>query len=144
MTSGQRKHIYGLAREKGIDTDVLHALVWAMTRKEHLSELSSQEAMQVIGYLCGEDSHSNKPALELMTKKQRGMILHLAAKLGWVKDGGEAVDLLRLNGFVRKEYATVYFFNLSRSNACKCIECMKAMVQRVEKELSKKDSKMVL
>lgn len=135
ITQGQRKRIYGLANERGVDTDVLHALVWAMTKKEHLSDLTVREAMQVIAYLSGEDSHSNQPTLELMTKKQRGMILHLAAKLGWVEDDGRLVDLNRLNGFVRKEYATLYFFNLSRSNACKCIETMKSMLQRMTKEI---------
>ena len=48
------------------------------------------------------------------------------------EDNKNLADFDRLNGFVRKQYDTLYMRALSRSNASKCIEAMKEMVDRIK------------
>ena len=133
LSSSQLRKIYKTAKEIGMDNELLHSYIEALIGKEHIRDLTMSEATIVIRGLAGEDVRSESPRFSVMSSKQKGMILYLASELGWLREDRK-VDLKRLDGYVRKEYSTLYFFNLSRSNACKCIESMKAMLTRKEKQ----------
>lgn len=135
LSAAQMRKIYKLSNELGLENDVLHSFIWAIAKKESVKELSIKEAVAVIDYLSGKgDGRSDKPRFEVMSEGQKGMLLHLAFLLGWTREDKKRVNLKRLDAYVRKEYATINFFALSRSNASKCIEALKAMLDRKEKK----------
>ncbi|EKN88889.1 hypothetical protein LEP1GSC034_3860 [Leptospira interrogans str. 2003000735] len=54
LTPAQRKKIWAMTREKGISSDLLHNIIFEISKKEHLGDLSIQEARQVIDRIQGE------------------------------------------------------------------------------------------
>lgn len=133
LSAAQMRKIYKLSDELGFEKDVLHSFIWAIAKKESVKDLTVKEAVAVIDYLSGKgDGRSDKPRFEVMSEGQKGMILHLAFLLGWTREDKKRVNLKRLDAYVRKEYSTINFFALSRSNASKCIEALKAMLERKE------------
>lgn len=128
-TTAQVRRIWGLAGERGMDSDLLHAYIEALIGKDSIKLLSIVEAIQVIKGLSGKETRSNQAAKEVLSKKQKKYILYLASELGWVKDGQE-VDMQRVEGFCRKQYGALYLEAMSRSQACRCIEAMKEMITR--------------
>lgn len=53
ITPAQLRKIWASARDKGIDSDLLHTIVYQESKKEHISDLSLGEAKRVIDRLCG-------------------------------------------------------------------------------------------
>ena len=131
MGAKQRAKIFALAKERGMDTDLLHAYVEALVGKDSLKKLTSVEAFRVIDGLSGKEVTSRFPQREVLTEKQKKLIISLAIRLGWVRKGTKNLaDLDRLNRFVQVEYGTLYLKALSRSKASKCIEALKSMLER--------------
>ena len=133
VTKSQLSNIFVLAAEHKMDSDLLHAYVEALIGKDSLKKLSIEEAGRVIDSLSGKDVVSRFPRQEVLSERQKKLIISLAIQLGWVReDNKNLADFDRLNGFVRKQYDTLYMMALSRSNASKCIEAMKEMVDRIK------------
>lgn len=131
VTRLQLAKIYALANKHGMDNELLHAYIEALIGKDSLKELSYEEAGRVADSLMGKDVVSRFPRQEVLTDRQKRLIISLAIQLGWVReDNKNLADFERLNGFVRKQYNTIYMRALSRSNASKCIEALKDMLDR--------------
>ena len=131
VTRLQLAKIFALSKKHGMDNELLHAYVEALIGKDSLKELSYEEAGRVADSLMGKDVVSRFPRQEVLTDRQKRLIISLAIQLGWVReDNKNLADFERLNGFVRKQYDTLYMRALSRSNASKCIEALKDMLDR--------------
>ncbi|EMK12906.1 MULTISPECIES: hypothetical protein [Leptospira] len=60
ISAAQRKKIWAMAREKGINSDLLHNIIFEISKKEHLGDLSMTEARKVIERINGERRHIQK------------------------------------------------------------------------------------
>ncbi len=125
ITPRQIRKIYAASNEYGIDNDLLHEIVSSETKKEHIKELTFEEAVRVIDRIEGK-KQSAKPDEEHMTYKQEAYIKGLAKDLSWTSEEG-TVDEKRLNGFVSKFYGITSYKWLTRTMATKVIEGLKAL-----------------
>lgn len=128
ITGAQRKKIYAVARELGIDNDLLHELVLRLTGKEHISELTKKEAIRVIDELeprrpTRTVQRTGRQVL-LATRKQYWMINKLAQELGW-DDNPK-----RLQGFIKKYAKVDHPRWLTVKQASAVIEGLKALAER--------------
>jgi hypothetical protein len=116
ISGAQMKMLWGVARRQGLDSDMLHD----RARRDHgvdsLKELSSAQAARLIDALLGKPPASIYRA----SQAQVGMILGLAAKLGWD-------DPRRLQGWLRSRWGVDRPEWLSSYDARTCIDTMKAM-----------------
>jgi hypothetical protein len=128
-SAAQKRKIYKLARDFGMDDDLLHSYVFNLVHREHIRDLTVNEAVRVIDGLSGKDVRSSAPKTDGMSWAQKRYLVSLAKQLGWVHEDG-SVDEERLTGFCRSQFRVLYWTNLTRSKACKAIEAMKAMAER--------------
>lgn len=130
ISAGQMRKIYALARERGMDSDLLHAHIQALTEKESMKELTMSEGIRIIESLEG------KP-LELKGQvkasyKQMQYIYGLMKQLGWVTDSGEP-DTERLDRFLQSPRAGINLGSykwLTKEKASRLIEALKSMSER--------------
>lgn len=130
VTVQQKKKIYAVAREIGLDNDLLHSLVEAKFKKQHISDLTLNQAGALIDYLeerKGSGRHIQLPTgrkVPLVTDKQLYKINQLARQLGW-QDNPK-----RLQGFCRK-YAQVDNPEwLTKEQAWRIIEGLKSLAKQ--------------
>ncbi len=128
ISTSQMRKIYALARERGMDNDLLHVYITNITKKESIKTLTIMEAVKVIDAL-EEKSTSGKELS--MSKKQFAYINMLLKDLGWMTEDGEC-DYKRLNGFIKKRYALEHYKWLTVSEASRVIEGLKNMVKNME------------
>lgn len=128
ITPSQMRKIYALAKENGIDNELLHIIVENETGKSSIAELKIMEAVKVIDKIEGKKQSYN-PKKEHMTYKQEAYIKGLAKDLGWVDVDGD-IDEKRLNGFCKKYYGIETYKWLTRSLASKVIEGLKQLTSR--------------
>lgn len=95
ITTAQCRKIHALARERGIDSDTLHAHVYSLTNKESLKNLSIAEAIKVIDILSGTNTSR-------ITYRQKDFLLKLCIKLNWTDENGNA-DNKTLRNFVKNQ-----------------------------------------
>lgn len=126
ITASQVRKIHVLAREYGLDNDLLHVHIQTITGKDSLKKLSLGEAARVIDSL-------EKRSSDRMTWKQSGLIDKLLGELGWV-DGQGKPDYQRLDGFCSKRFGVDSHKWLTRMDASKVIEGLKNMVQNKEEK----------
>lgn len=131
VTVQQKKKIYAVAREIGLDNDLLHDLVEIKFKKQHISDLTLAQAGSFIDYLEGRkgtaDRYTQLPTgrqLALITDKQLWKMNQLAKELGW-QDNPK-----RLQGFCRK-YAQVDNPEwLTKEQAWRVIEGLKSLAKQ--------------
>lgn len=128
-TQAQLRKIYVLAKEAGMDHDLLHLYVNRMAKKESLSELTITEAGAVIDGILGKARGKG----EHVTRRQEWKIKDLAKKMGWKDEKGEA-DEKRLNGFLRERAGVNHYKWLSKKEASGVIEAFKDMLKRQEED----------
>lgn len=128
-SQAQKRKIWSLARQQGMDDDLLHAYIFNLVHKDSIRKLNIVEAVKVIDGLSGKEVRAASPKTADMSYAQRRYICSLACQLGWV-DGDGDLDEKRLDSFCRAQYSTLHFTCLTRSKACKCIEALKEMVRR--------------
>ncbi len=133
LTPAQRRKIFAVAGELGLDNDLLHALVYGVAGKEHISDLSKKEAGWVIDELERRANRSRTVVLPtgrkvpLATKKQHWKIKQLVQQLGW-EDNPK-----RLQGFCRKYAGVDNPRWLTKDQAWRLIEGLKSLLQREKK-----------
>lgn len=132
ITPAQNRKIHSLAKEYGLDSDLLHSVVQSETGKSSLKELTVMEAVKVIDRLEGR-GQSYDSTREHMTYRQEAYIKGLAKDLGWTGEDGK-VDKKRIDGFVRKFYGVDSHKFLSRSMASKVIEGLKSLLSKEVKQ----------
>lgn len=129
MSGAQRRKIYMLAGEKGLDNDTLHAYIRSLTGKDSMTQLSIKDAIKVIDGLEGK----KQTTAGMITVKQRKFIEGLAKDIGWVDDTG-GVDEKRLGGWLYTKYGISALTWLTTKKASDAIEGLKAMKQRQESQ----------
>lgn len=131
ITQAQKRKIFAVARELGLDNDLLHAVAYGLTQKEHISDLSKTEAALVIDDLERRANRSRDIQLPggrrvaLATKEQQWLIWKLVADLGW-DDNPK-----RLEGFCKKYAGVDNPQWLTRAQAWRVIEGLKALAGRM-------------
>ncbi len=128
-TPAQLRKIYVLARENGMDSDLLHLHVSRIAGKNSLSRISITEAVKVIDSLSGK----KKGREERITARQEWKIKDLAKAMGWKNEKGEA-DEKRLDGFLRERTGVEHYKWLTKNEASGIIEAFKAMLERQKEE----------
>ena len=126
ITQAQQRKIHALARELGMDDDLLHGYVSMVTGKDSLKELSIMEAVRAID---GLEAKKGYAAGDRISRRQEYYIFLLMKRLGWTDENGEP-DKKRLNGFVRKQYGIDDYRWTTRGIASKVIEALKALTER--------------
>jgi len=128
MSDAQRRKIFKLKAEKGLDDDMLRSYVHTLVGKSSLKELTIRDAITVIDAL--EDKKQNAPGM--ISNKQQKYIQGLAVDYGWVGEN-KKVDMLRLNHWLKSKYGVNSIIWLTSKLASDAIEGLKAMIAR-EKE----------
>lgn len=128
ITQGQMRKIYAMARENGIDNDLLHEMVEAQFKKKHISKLTSIQAGRFIDRLGSKEGRSINTTVgrkvPLVTKKQQYKIAQLAEQLGW------SDNPKRLRGFCKKYSGVDNPDWMTKQQAWRIIEGLKALLSR--------------
>lgn len=120
------RKLYALAREKGLDNDLLHDMVRSQCKQEHISDLTIKQAAKLIDSLASTRTvplPSGRP-LHLVSYKQLYKIRQLEAALGWSDNAS------RLRGFIKKYAGSDNVEWLTKEQAWRVIEGMKALLAR--------------
>lgn len=125
ITQPQLRKIYASARERGLDSELLHGYVQALTGKESLKELTGREAAALIDSLEGKGATVRNPA----SPRQMAYIKGLMKGLGWTGADGSP-DMERLDGMCRKYAKCGNHKQLDKSGASGMIEALKGMQGR--------------
>ena len=135
ITGKQIKLLWVLARQIGMDSDCLHEIIFWITGKESMKDLSVLEAKEVIDSLVQDGAKVKKKrslprylppnVVEMVTPKQVQFITYLEKKLGW-QDNPE-----RLKGFLRRIIKRESV--RTKQEAIKVIQGLKNMVDRKPK-----------
>ena len=121
LTPKQLKCIYALGRAGCMDSEELHGVVYTAAKKEHVSELTVEEARRVIARLKLLTGEKPKRAADRATKGQVQLIYSLAERLGWSEEPK------RLTAFLEKQYGISHPSFLDRRSTNSCIAALKAM-----------------
>ncbi len=90
ITAPQRRAIFAIAREQGMDNDLLHAAVKAVTKKQSLKDLTKTEARRVIDHLKNPNQSATRgnrrsrrlppDVTRLATEQQKILLATLASQ----------------------------------------------------------------
>lgn len=130
ITPSQMKKIHVLAKEAGMDDDLLHEYVYLLTEKDSIRELSLNDAARVIDGMVGKKGYAQG---DRISYRQESFIFALMKKMGWTDNKGNP-DKRRLNGFIKKQYGVEDYRWLTRGLASKVIEAFKELAARGEKQ----------
>jgi hypothetical protein len=135
ITDKQLKLIWTLARQLGMDGDLLHSIVFYATGKDSLKKLSALEAAAIIDVLIEDGAKVKKKrkprrelpenVVELVTGEQIRLIEYLVDQLGWNHPE-------QLKGFNKKVIKKERI--ATKQEASKIIEGLKAILNRRQKE----------
>lgn len=135
VTYGQIKKIHVLAKERGMDNDLLHEHMEMLLHRSSIKELTKREAAMLIDSLEGKAASGQDHA----TGRQMQYIFGLMKELGWMTEEGKP-DIDRLNRFLQSEKAGFCLSDyrwLKKGTASDLIEALKAMAARKrEKEVA--------
>ncbi|WP_069997837.1 phage protein GemA/Gp16 family protein [Cellulosilyticum sp. I15G10I2] len=121
ITYPQMRKLYALAKQKGLDNEELHELVYQCSGKESIKQLSKSEGIRLIDRL---EVKRVSPQGRI-TPSQESYMNDLIEQLGW-NDNPK-----RLKGFIRK-YAKVDEIRwLTVKQASNIIEGLKRQVKEV-------------
>lgn len=162
MTVQERKSIFAYCRELGMSEDDRHALIYSITGKESITELSDKETQQVIHELTERLKQKNRtrPTEKQTTKTYKpqvaGMITLAQQKLAWrlvyrLKEldtsPSSASAGERMAGAIRKELGITaaesgdIFKWVSFADGTKLIEKLKMYVRSAESR-AKRDGRL--
>lgn len=130
-SAAQVRRIYGLAKEKGLDNDELHALVEEATRKTSIARLNVTEADAVIARLGGEplaarrtvQYRRRRAGVPQIAQASHLKLMHGLARHRGIGDEGLAALAERMN---------VPYPPRTTADTNKLVEALKAMNRRDE------------
>lgn len=140
ITNPQKRHIYAMARELGLDDEMLHGLVFSIVKKEHISDLTVDEAISVIDTLKSnmrgtqrlkpKQKEPEAPRIGMASEAQIKKIYRLMYEIkNYDKPGEPSVSIKkRLRGVLKKYQKIDDVRFLSAAEAWKVIEELKKMV----------------
>lgn len=117
ISTGQIKMLWSVARQKGFDSEMLHARIYESYGKTSVKELTKKQGAELIDSLQGKKQHYSRAS-----NAQVGVIRGLAKKMGWE-------DPQRLRMFIRKRYGVERPEWMTPWQAIKAIEALKAMYE---------------
>lgn len=126
INDAQMRKIWAVAREKGMDEDMVRSVAQAVSGRPSISGLTSVQASAVIDRMLNKGGRRTKPQRDpnMMTEKQEWKIRQLEKELGW-QDNPQ-----RLQAFVKK-YARVERLDwLTLYKARNIIDGLKALLAR--------------
>lgn len=129
-SAAQVRKIYALARERGMDADLLHAHMETVCGKASMKEITVSDGIRIIDSLEEKRKEAGK---ESASQRQLRYIYGLMRKIGWTTEAGEP-DTDRLDRFLQSPKAG---FNLgshkwlTRPAASRLIEALKDMDKRL-------------
>lgn len=135
VTYSQIKKIHVLAKERGMDNDLLHEHMEMLVGKVSIRELTKKDAIVLIDSLEGKAGSRN--VKDRATPKQMHFIFGLMKEMGWMTGDGKP-DLDRLNRFLKSDKAG---FNLEDYRwlnvgmASDLIEAFKSMLAREQEKM---------
>ena len=118
ITEKQRKLLFVLAKQRGIDSELLHNYIEAQTGKQSITELTKEEAKRLLNGLQ-EKKQTGKGRI---TEKQLNYVKGLIQILGWEEKA--------LNQFIEKQYGISNVNWLSSKEAAKLIEGLKSIWEK--------------
>ena len=121
MTEKQRKLLFVLAKQQGMDTELLHSYVETQTGKQSITEVTTQEAKALLDGL----QEKKLTVKGQITEKQFNYIKGLAGNLGWNEK--------TLNQFIEKQYGISNVHWLNSKQAAKVIEGLKSIQEKDKK-----------
>jgi len=134
ITEKQKKIIWVLARQLGMDSELLHKMIFEVTGKDSLKKLTVPEAVEIIDGLVHDGAkirRKRKPrrglpenVVELVTGEQIRLIEYLVDQLGW--DNPK-----QLAGFNRRVIKKERICTIKE--ASKIVEGLKAILNRKQK-----------
>jgi len=134
ITQKQLRMIWTLARQLGMDDELVHEMVFQVTGKDSLKKLSVPEAVGVIDGLVDDGARIRRKrikrmrvgpnVIELLTGKQIRLIEYLVDQLGWENPN-------QLTGFNRRVIKKERI--CTKQEASKIIEGLKAILDRKQK-----------
>lgn len=125
ITPKLMKRIYAVARQKGIDNETLHELVYREIGKESIKTLTSSEAYTVIHALNPSGDNGRQERKGMITDNQYNMIVRMSYILGW--EG----NIKRINGFVKKYTGVENVKWLTKYQASNVIEGLKKLEEKM-------------
>ena len=134
ITEKQLRMIWTLARQLGMDDELVHEMVFQVTGKDSLKKLTVPEAVGIIDGLINDGAKVRKKrkprrglpenVVELLTGKQIRLIEYLVDQLGWNNPN-------QLTGFNRRVIKKERICTIKE--ASKVIEGLKAIANRKQK-----------
>ncbi|MEA4986995.1 MAG: phage protein GemA/Gp16 family protein [Anaerovorax sp.] len=121
----QKKAIWTAAKENGLEKEDIYSVIYNISKKEHMTELTYVEAAKVLDKINNR-KYGNTGASGKISDNQMGMIKDLATSLGW--------NDVRINGFIKSRYKIEHIKWLSARQASSCIEALKSMIKRTGME----------
>ena len=110
MTEKQRKLLFVLAKQRGMDNELLHSYVETQTGKQSITEVTTQEAKTLIDNL----QEKKQTAKGYITEKQLKYVKGLCQCLSWEEKA--------LRQFIEKQYGISNVNWLTSKQAAKLIE----------------------
>ena len=121
----QRKAIWAASKAKGLSRDDLYSLIYTISKKEHMSDLTFSEAAKVLDRLNSkkeENSAERQYIPGKISQEQMSMIYNLASTAGW--------DILALNRHIFKKFNVQVINWLSKKQASSLIETLKWVIKQ--------------
>ena len=123
MTEKQRKLLFVLAKQRGMDNELLHSYVETQTGKQSITEVTTQEAKVLIDGL----QEKKQTAKGYITEKQLKYVKGLCQCLSWEEKA--------LRQFIEKQYGISNVNWLTSKQAAKLIEGLKSIWEKDKKEI---------
>ncbi len=118
MTEKQRKLLFVLAKQRGMDNELLHSYVETQTGKQSITEVTTQEAKTLIDGL----QEKKQTVKGYITEKQLKYIKGLSQCLSWEEKA--------LRQFIEKQYGISNVNWLTSKQAAKLIEGLKSIWEK--------------
>ena len=123
MTEKQRKLLFVLAKQRGMDNELLHSYVETQTGKQSITEVTTQEAKTLIDNL----QEKKQTAKGYITEKQLKYVKGLCQCLSWEEKA--------LRQFIEKQYGISNVNWLTSKQAAKLIEGLESIWEKDKKEI---------
>jgi ArsR family metal-binding transcriptional regulator len=124
ITKMQISKIWATVKELGWDKDLLYCAVNRISGGDSISELSKQQAIQLIEYLLSHKKTVKETRPGMATEKQLRLINKLVGNLGWDDDPK------RLQSFIKKYSKVDSPKWMTVKMASNIIQALKAIIAR--------------
>lgn len=118
MTEKQRRLLFLLAKQRGMDNELLHSYVETQTGKQSITEVTTQEAKTLIDGL----QEKKQTVKGYITEKQLKYVKGLCQCLSWEEKA--------LRQFIEKQYGISNVNWLTSKQAAKLIEGLKSIWEK--------------